>query len=249
MKLALLADLHANLEAVTACLEHAREQGVDGFAFLGDLVGYGADPVAVIELVRAEVARGAAVVRGNHDAAVVDAGADTMNKSAEAAVEWTRARLGDAERAFLAGLPLSARPLDEVVLVHASADRPADWTYVSDPMRAEQSLLAARATWVFSGHVHEPMLWHLAPGTARAHHFRPTPGVAIPVPGHRRWLAITGSTGQPRDGNTAASYAIFDRDRQTLTFHRVPYQWARAAEKIRAAGLPEGLARRLERGE
>jgi diadenosine tetraphosphatase ApaH/serine/threonine PP2A family protein phosphatase len=73
--------------------------------------------------------------------------------------------------------------------------------------------------------------------------------VAIPVPARRRWLAIAGSAGQPRDGNTAAAYAIFDRERATLTFHRVPYQWASAAGKIRAAGLPESLARRLERGE
>ncbi len=246
MKLALLADIHSNLEGLTACLEHAREQGVDGVAFLGDLVGYGADPAAVIDLVQAEVARGAAVVRGNHDAAVAESGADTMNKTAEAAVEWTRAHLSERHRAFLAGLPLRAR-LEDVLLVHASADRPADWTYVSDPLRAEQSMLAAEATWTFSGHVHEPALYFLA-GT-RAQHFKPTPGVAIPVPARRRWLAIVGSAGQPRDRNTAAAYAIFDRERATLTFHRVPYQWARAAAKIREAGLPESLARRLERGE
>ncbi len=246
MKLALLADIHSNLEGLTACLEHAREQGVDGVAFLGDLVGYGADPAAVIDLVQAEVARGAAVVRGNHDAAVAESGADTMNKTAEAAVEWTRAHLSEPHRAFLAGLPLRAR-LEDVLLVHASADRPADWTYVSDPLRAEQSMLAAEATWTFSGHVHEPALYFLA-GT-RAQHFKPTPGVAIPVPARRRWLAIVGSAGQPRDRNTAAAYAIFDRERATLTFHRVPYQWARAAAKIREAGLPESLARRLERGE
>lgn len=247
MKLALIADIHSNLEGFQACLEHAHEQGVDGVAFLGDLVGYGADPAAVLDLVQAEVARGAPVVRGNHDAAVAESGADTMNKSAEAAVGWTRARLTAPHLAFLAGLPLKAR-LGEVLLVHASADRPADWTYVSDPTRAEQSMLASDATWTFSGHVHEPMLYFLGAG-ARAQAFKPTPGVAIPVPARRRWLAIAGSAGQPRDGNTAAAYAIFDRERATLTFHRVPYQWASAAGKIRAAGLPESLARRLERGE
>jgi diadenosine tetraphosphatase ApaH/serine/threonine PP2A family protein phosphatase len=247
MKLALLADIHANLEGLQACLEHAREQGVDGVAFVGDLVGYGADPAAVLDLVLEVVARGAAVVRGNHDAAVAEAGGDTMNKSAEAAVGWTRERLSEPHRAFLAGLPLTVRR-DDVLFVHASADRPADWTYVSDPMRAEQSMLASDATWTFSGHVHEPMLYFLGTG-ARAQHFKPTPGVAIPVPARRRWLAIVGSAGQPRDGNTAAAYAIFDRDRATLTFHRVPYEWAKAAAKIRAAGLPESLARRLERGE
>ncbi|HET9551573.1 MAG TPA: metallophosphoesterase family protein [Anaeromyxobacteraceae bacterium] len=247
MKLALLADLHANLEGATACLEHAREQGAEAFAFLGDLVGYGADPEAVLDLVAAEAAAGAVVVRGNHDAAVLAAGADTMNRAAEAALDWTRARLSERHRAFLAGLPLEARQ-GEVHFVHASADRPADWTYVCDPLRAEQSLVAAGATWVFSGHVHEPMLYYLG-STPRPLGFKPVPGVAIPVPAHRRWLAIVGSAGQPRDGNTAACYALLDRARSTLTFHRVPYDWARAAAKIRAAGLPESLARRLERGE
>jgi len=247
MKLALLADVHSNLEGLRACLEHAREQGVDGVAFVGDLVGYGADPEAVLDLVGEQVARGAAVVRGNHDAAVAERGADTMNRTAEAAVGWTRERLSPAHQALLAGLPLTVKR-DDLLLVHASADRPADWTYVSDPMRAEQSLLASDATWVFSGHVHEQMLYFLGAG-ARAQPFKPTPGVAIPVPSRRRWLAIVGSAGQPRDGNTAAAYAVFDRERATLTFHRVPYEWARAAAKIRAAGLPESLARRLERGE
>ena len=247
MKLALIADLHANLEAVTACLEHAREQGADQLAFLGDLVGYGADPAAVLDLVAAEVARGALAVRGNHDDAVAQEGGDTMNKAAEAAVAWTRAQLSPAQRGFLEGLPLTAR-LDEILLVHASADRPADWTYVSDPLRAEQSVLASQATYVFSGHVHEAMLYYVGPG-GRAQPFRPVAGVAIPVPPRRRWLAIAGSAGQPRDGNTAAAYALLDRERATLTFHRVPYQWSLAAAKIRAAGLPESLARRLERGE
>ncbi len=247
MKLALLADIHSNLEGLTACLDHAREQGADGHAFVGDLVGYGGDPVAVLELVEAHVAAGALVVKGNHDAAILDDGADTMNKSAEAAVEWTRAQLGERHRAFLAGLPFTARR-DEIFLVHASADRPGDWTYVSDPMRAGQSLAAARGTWVFSGHVHEQALYYQG-AAGRPLRFSPQPGVAIPVPAHRRWLAIVGSAGQPRDGNTAAAYAILDTDRRTLTFHRVPYQWAQAAARIRAAGLPEGLARRLERGE
>ncbi len=247
MKLALLADIHSNLEGLTACLEHAREQGADAHAFVGDLVGYGADPVAVLDLVERHVEGGALVVRGNHDAAILDDGADTMNKSAEAAVEWTRAQLGARHLAFLAGLPFTARR-DDVYLVHASADRPGDWTYVSDPLRAGQSLAMARGTWVFSGHVHEQMLYYQG-AAGRPLQFRPEPGVAIPVPAHRRWLAIVGSAGQPRDGNTAAAYALLDTARPTLTFFRVPYQWARAAAKIRAAGLPESLARRLERGE
>ena len=247
MKLALLADVHANLEALEACLEHAAEHGADQVAFLGDLVGYGADPHAVLERVMARAAAGAVVVRGNHDAAVVAAGSDTMNKSAEAAVDWTRRQLDEAQLAFLAGLPLMAKR-DGSCFVHASADRPADWTYVHDALRAAQSIDAAQSNWVFSGHVHEQALFHLAPA-GHALPFKPVPGVVIPVPARRHWLAVVGSVGQPRDGNTAACYALFDTGAATLTFQRVPYDWSVAAAKIRAAGLPESLALRLERGE
>jgi diadenosine tetraphosphatase ApaH/serine/threonine PP2A family protein phosphatase len=170
-----------------------------------------------------------------------------MNRSAEAAVDWTRQQLDEAGLAFLASLPLLARR-DDACLVHASAARPADWTYVHDARAAAQSLSAVDDHWVFCGHVHEQALYHLAPA-GHALPFKPVPGVAIPVPAHRRWLAVVGSVGQPRDGNTAACYAIFDTGRTTLTFHRVPYDWPAAAAKIRAAGLPEGLALRLERGE
>jgi diadenosine tetraphosphatase ApaH/serine/threonine PP2A family protein phosphatase len=247
MKLALLADLHANLEGLLACLDHAGEHGAEQFAFIGDLVGYGGDPVAVVELVQARVARGAVVVKGNHDAAISDDGGDTMNKAAEAAVDWTRRQLQPSQRDFLEALPLVAR-LDDLVFVHASADKPTDWTYITDPLRAEESLRAAQAQYVFSGHVHEQALYYMGSGP-RAMRFRPVPGVAIPVPPHRQWLAVVGSAGQPRDGNTAAAYALLDTKRHTLTFHRVPYEWARAAARVRAAGLPEPLARRLERGE
>jgi diadenosine tetraphosphatase ApaH/serine/threonine PP2A family protein phosphatase len=247
VRLALLADIHANLEALEACLEHAAEQRADEVAFLGDLVGYGADPGPVLQRVMARAAAGAVVVRGNHDAAVVAATADTMNRSAEAVIDWTRRQLDEAQMAFLAGLPLLVKR-EGLCFVHASADRPADWTYVHDALRAAQSIAAARSSWVFSGHVHEQALYHLAPA-GHALPFKPVPGVAIPVPARRHWLAVVGSVGQPRDGNTAACYALFDTGPSTLTFHRVPYDWSVAAGRIRAAGLPESLALRLERGE
>ncbi len=248
MRLALLADLHANLEAVTACLADAREHGAERLAFLGDLVGYGADPGAVVDLVRSHVERGALAVKGNHDAAAITGKSDFMHETAEIAVAWTRARLDDAQRGFLASLPLVVQE-GNLFLVHASAEAPQEWTYVTDPLRAGRALAAsAPASWVFCGHVHEPVLY-TAGAAGRPVPFRPVPGVAIPLPPHRRWLAIVGSAGQPRDGNTAACYAMLDTDPPTLTFHRVAYDWRSAAAKVRSAGLPESLARRLERGE
>jgi len=248
MKLALLADIHANLEALEACLGHARAEGAERFAFLGDLVGYGADPGAVVDAVAALVADGALAVRGNHDEATVAGDADFMHQAAGKVIAWTRKQLSPAQRAFLAGLPLVVRE-DRLLLVHASPETPAAWIYVTDPLRAAEGLArAAPASWVFCGHVHEPVLYTQG-SAARPVPFRPAPGVAIPVPPRRRWLAVVGSTGQPRDGNTAACYAMLDTDRAMLTFFRVPYDWRPAADKIRAAGLPESLARRLERGE
>ncbi len=248
MKLALLADVHANLEALRACLEHSRSQGADRYAFLGDLVGYGADPGAVVDLVREHVGRSALVVKGNHDEAALDGRGESMHQAAERAVEGTRAPLSGEQRSFLAGLPLVVRE-DRLFLVHASPELPREWIYVTDPRRAANALDASSpAPWVFCGHVHEPVLYTLG-SAARPVAFRPVSGVAIPVPSHRRWLAVVGSTGQPRDGNTAACYAMLDTDRPALTFHRVPYDWRTAAAKVRRAGLPESLARRLERGE
>lgn len=247
MKLAILADVHSNLEALTACLDHARAAGAEAFAFVGDLVGYGPDPAAVLDVVAAYAHAGAVVVRGNHDAAVVTPGADTMHRVAEEAIVWTRARLEERHRAFLASLPLLVRRGDSV-FVHSSAERPADWTYVTDPLHASASLRAAGTRYVFSGHVHEPMLYYTALAN-RPIAFKPVPGVAIPVPPRHQWLAIVGSAGQPRDGNTAACYAMLDLEAERLTFHRVPYDWSATAAKIRAVGLPERLAHRLERGE
>ncbi len=249
MRLALFADVHSNLEAITACLAAARAAGAERFAFLGDLVGYGADPVAVLELVEALVGDGALAVRGNHDEAVASGVGDTMHAAAEQAVAWTRDRLGAGHLAFLAGLPLTAR-LDGMLLVHASAEAPREWIYVTDPYRAERCLAAAgdEARHVFVGHVHEPALYYTG-AALRPVAFHPVSGIAIPVPAHRRWLAIVGSAGQPRDGDTAACWAMMDTTRGALTFHRVPYDHHAAAAKIRAAGLPERLAHRLERGE
>lgn len=245
-KLALFADVHANLEAVTACLEHAQALGAERYAFLGDLVGYGADPVAVLDLIERYAAGGAVVVLGNHDAAVAGRGRVRMNASARAAITWTQAQLGDRQHAFLAGLPLVVRQ-ENTLFVHASAAAPERWAYVTGATEAERSMKAANASYIFSGHVHEQRLYFMG-AAGRPVPFQPVAGTPIPLGRNRQWLAIVGSTGQPRDRNTAACYALADLERDRLTFFRVPYDYASAAGKIRSAGLPERLARRLERG-
>jgi len=246
VKLALFADIHSNLEALTACLEHAARLGAERHAFLGDLVGYGADPVAVLDLIAEHAARGAFVVLGNHDAAALGRSVKGLNSAALAAIAWTQERLGERQRAFLGALPLSVRH-DDVLFVHASAAAPERWSYITGAHQAAQSMRAAKAQLIFCGHVHEQRLYYMG-ADAKPTPFRPVAGTPIPTARHRQWLAIVGSAGQPRDRNNAACWALADLERARLTFFRVAYDHSRAAEKIRAAGLPERLARRLERG-
>ena len=245
MMIALLADVHANLEALRSCLAHAAARGAGRYAFLGDLVGYGADPAAVLDIIAEHAARGAIVVKGNHDDAVTGA-AGYFNEAAAAAIAWTRGAIGPAQRAFIEDLPLCVRE-EGVCFVHASAAAPQRWDYVDSEGAAERSVRAAGTPYTFCGHVHDQVLFG-EDARGRMIAFRPQPGVAIPVRPNRRWLALAGSVGQPRDGNPAAAYALADLDAGSITFHRVPYDNRAAAQKIRAAGLPEILAYRLEKG-
>lgn len=249
MKLALLADLHANFQALQACIAHARAQGADRFAFLGDLVGYGADPGPVVSTVmRMAREESALALRGNHDEAALHPEAGGA-RADQAGAPWTHAQLTPAQREFLAGLPLVLEQLP-VLLVHASAHEPARWDYVTTAQLATASMEAAGAlgaSHVFGGHVHEQRLFYEG-AARRVMEFEPTPGVAVPVPPHRRWLATVGSVGQPRDGRPEAMYASFDDQAWRLSFHRVAYDHEAAAAAIRRAGLPEGNAMRLAQG-
>lgn len=249
MKLALMSDIHANIQALDACLLHAEAQRAQRFAFLGDLVGYGADPGAVVERIKLLGEQGAIVLKGNHDEMAVSPPAEVKSVGASTAA-WTHAQLTDAQRNWLDKLPLCAQ-LDKILLVHASADGPELWRYVYDERAATASLDAA-AQWtgvqyVFGGHVHEQSLYYRG-SKAGLMKFTPQPGVAVPVPSHRQWLSTVGSVGQPRDGRPAAMYAMIDTDRWQLTFHRVAYDHVAAAWAIRAAGLPDFFAERLEKG-
>jgi diadenosine tetraphosphatase ApaH/serine/threonine PP2A family protein phosphatase len=246
MRIAILTDLHANREAVSACLAHAETQGASQYAFLGDLVGYGADPAWIVDTVKDYASRGAWVVLGNHDAAVAQETRKQMHADARQIVDWTRARLTEEQLAFLRSLPLTAE-YGDVLFVHATAAQPAQWEYISGTLEAMKSLDATTKRVTFCGHVHEPALYNLS-ATGKVMMFTPTPDVAIPLAGLRRWLAIPGAAGQPRDGNPAACYAIYDDRSSELTYFRVPYDYETAAKKILQAGLPQEMGKRLEAG-
>ena len=254
MRLALLSDLHANRQALSACLAHAQTQGVDRHAFLGDLVGYGADPVWVVEQVMALQAQGALVIQGNHDAMAVTPPQGEVSMGSSTA-DWTHHQLRADHRRFLTDLPLTAS-LEHLLLVHASADKPETWRYVDSERAATVCLDAARGrgtvagvvqNHILVGHVHHQTLYYQGAGRDLMP-FKPTVGVGVPVPRLRACVATVGSVGQPRDGDPRAMYAVYDLAAGRLTFHRVAYDHAAAAAAIRQAGLPEFFAQRLETG-
>jgi diadenosine tetraphosphatase ApaH/serine/threonine PP2A family protein phosphatase len=242
--IAILSDIHANREALDACLAHAQRFAADRYIFLGDYVGYGADPGYVAEVVQDFVARGAVALRGNHDDAVIGSAA-RMNEVARAAIEWTRRQLNDDHRRFLTELPFVHEESDRL-FVHANAVAPERWAYVTNRLEAARSLAATRCRSVFCGHLHVPGVYHMAPNGLLGE-FTPMAGAISLLP-ERRWLAVLGAVGQPRDRNPDACYALLDDGENELTYVRVAYDAARAAEKILDAGLPPALAARLLQG-
>jgi diadenosine tetraphosphatase ApaH/serine/threonine PP2A family protein phosphatase len=166
------------------------------------------------------------------------------------ATSWTFKQLNQDQQAWLAQLPLTAI-IDNVFLVHATADAPEKWHYIHDERLASRSLDAASKNpeirYVFGGHVHQQSLYYRGSGN-RLMLFQPKNGIAIPVGTHRHWLATVGSVGQPRDGDTRANYALLDSETSQLTFHRVSYDHLIVAQTMRDLGLPEALITRLESG-
>jgi diadenosine tetraphosphatase ApaH/serine/threonine PP2A family protein phosphatase len=244
--IALFADIHANRQAFTACLANAHERGSEQIVLLGDYVGYGGDPDWATDKIMELTAQGALAVLGNHDNAISDP-REHMNVEARVAIEWTRGVLGPAQRKFLAGLPLT---IDDAarLYVHASANKPEAWSYVASTAEAADSIMATPAHITVCGHIHRPALYSMS-GAAKMTAFTPTSGFAIQLMPGRRWLAVLGSVGQPRDGTPAAAYALLDTDRRELTYCRVPYDVEAAAAQIRRHGLPSRLAERLFTGE
>jgi diadenosine tetraphosphatase ApaH/serine/threonine PP2A family protein phosphatase len=246
MRIAFLSDIHANRQAFEAVLSAARERGAARHVILGDIVGYGGDPAWCVNRTMELAAAGAIVIRGNHDQAIADPGV-SMNEAARAAIDWTRTQLDEAQKAFLADLPLKAEE-DDRLYVHADASAPTRFNYVTDAETAATHLAACNARISFCGHVHRPALYGLGPN-GKVTTFVPSSANGIPLLRQRRWLAVMGAVGQPRDNNPAAAFGIFDTDRDELEFHRTGYDIEVAAAKIRAVGLPEGLAVRLSRGK
>lgn len=246
MRLAILTDIHANREAFEAVLADVAARKIDRFAFLGDIVGYGPDPGWCIEKMARMRDDGAICVRGNHDRAIgLPDGA--MNPAARKVIDWTVDRLTAVEKAVLDSLPLTVED-DDILFVHSSANDPQDWIYVTNEHHAMPSFRVSKARLIFCGHVHRPQIYSCDLGGRVTGH-QVTSGNPVPLIRSRRWLAVIGSAGQPRDRDPAAGWAIYDDVTDELTFRRVPYDCGKTALKVRAAGLPEALALRLLSGD
>lgn len=259
-RFALLADVHANLEALEAVLDDVERAGVDRTLCLGDVVGYGPDPAACVELIYDACD---AIVLGNHDEAVFsDTSLERFNANAAAAIEFTRGALSAMHRRVIADWPL-ADHVDGLTIAHASLG-PDRWEYLYTQQAAKRTFDGLRG-WIGAvGHTHIPSAFSLVTRPAlatagspadgreaareviRGHHL--TPEVSISLPKGARFIVNPGAVGQPRDGNPDASYAVLDTEARTIQIRRVAYDAGETIRKIEEAGLPGALADRLRVG-
>ena len=244
MRYLVLADIHANLQALEAVLADAATKGYDEVLVLGDLVGYGADPVAAIDTTLA--LSPVAIVRGNHDKVCAGLSpADGFNDAARASAEWTLKTLPDAHRDLLATLPCGPTVVSEAVEICHGAPFDEDY-YVFEVEDAERALEATSARLCLFGHTHVPAAYApvddpILPGKSA--------GTELRLPARGPALVNVGSVGQPRDGDPRAAYGLLDLAQGTLQLCRAAYDIAEAQARIRRAGLPEWLAARLARGQ
>jgi predicted phosphodiesterase len=239
MKYALLGDIHSNLEALTAVLDDARGQNVTHFVCLGDIVGYNADPVECLRVVRGLEC---VCVRGNHDHYVgFDDHLDGFHPLAADVVNWTRAQLDDDQRGFLRGLKFVAS-VSTFTIVHSTLDTPDMWGYVFDKLDAEANFNYQTSALCFYGHTHVPLAFEKSDTIRFGLYSR------IKVALGRKYFINAGSVGQPRDGDPRAAYVVFDMVNNVVELRRVAYDIPKTQKKILDAGLPARVAARLAVG-
>jgi diadenosine tetraphosphatase ApaH/serine/threonine PP2A family protein phosphatase len=232
MKIALISDIHSNLQALLAALSDIDGRGIDEIYCIGDSVGYGGSPNECVDLVRK---RASAVVLGNHDlAAVKPSDADYFTKPGKIVAEWTNRTLTAENRQFLAALPFTVE-MGVCTLVHASPEFPPAWQYVNSMDAARDQFAHFKTEICFIGHTHVPVL---CGEDLKTFKFKK----------NMRFLINVGSIGQPRDGNPHLSYGILDTDAWSYENIRIPYDVRAAAEAITSKGLPAILAKRLSQG-
>ncbi|HEX4639660.1 MAG TPA: metallophosphoesterase family protein [Chthoniobacterales bacterium] len=239
MRYAIFSDVHANLEALEAVMTDAQEQKCTHYVCLGDVVGYNANPHECVALIRE---LDCPTVKGNHDeqASLAESSRD-FNEMAEAAINWTRDHLDDADKMWLRDLKLQ-RQVRDFTIVHATLDTPEQWGYVFNNLDAAASFTYQHTAVCFFGHTHVPMAFVRDDGVQRLRidKLRIEPG--------NKYFINVGSVGQPRDGEWRAAYCIYHADSAVVEQRRLKYDLERAQKKIIDAGLPRLLAERLAAG-
>jgi len=240
MKYGLFSDIHGNLEAFEAVLKALKKEKVDQYLFLGDIVGYGADPRACIDLLKDLVkANTCLCVAGNHDYAVCGlSSTEYFVQYAKESIAWTKTRLQEEEMNFLSQMKL-VQHVGDITIVHASLEGPSEWRYIFDIDDAFPNFKLLKGRVCFVGHSHKPIIFTAGETVAWSTHDR------MVIRPDVKYIINIGSVGQPRDGNPRASYALYDTQAQTVRIKRVAYPVEKAQEKILAAGLPKILAERL----
>lgn len=243
-RIAVISDIHSNLEALQAVVDDARGRDVSDFVCLGDIVGYNANPHECVEFIRKLVT---VAIRGNHDHYCThNECLDDFQPTAANVIAWTRRQLEPADVAWLAGLPYSKTTPGGVTYVHGTLDSPEHWGYVFDNLDAAAHFAYQRTGVCFHGHTHAPVVFTKR-GTEIVCYDAPTDGPVTLSLGEK-YLVNVGSVGQPRDGEPGASYVIFSPKDRTIEFRRVDYDIDAAAGKVLDAGLPPLLAERLRTG-
>ena len=228
MRYAILADIHANLEAFEAVLKDSTEQRCTHYAFLGDFVGYCADPKACVDKARAMAAP---CVKGNHDEyCATELPLEAFNPRAAELVKWTRKQLTKDDRRWLGGLEY-VRVVENFTLVHATLNSPQTWEYAFDKLAAASSFERQNTQICFFGHTHVPMVF------VRDEMVRGGTFVKLKIEPGKKYFINAGAVGQPRDNNPKAAYVIYDLDQATVELRRTAYDIEATRRKIREAGL------------
>jgi predicted phosphodiesterase len=241
----ILSDIHANLDAFETVLEHAAGRW-DRVLVLGDLVGYGAEPNAVVDRVRE--LNPEAVIRGNHDKAAcgIDDGSQ-FNHVARMAAQWTGRQLTPDNMEYLRVLPMGPLQIDALTEICHGAPFDEDH-YIFDGNDAAQALRAAERPLCLFGHTHLPAIFKVVEDIFDGDAPDPDRDIVVPLQRGAHYLINVGSIGQPRDGDPRAGYGVLDDEARELHMFRVPYAVESAQQKIIAAGLPATLANRLAVG-
>ena len=246
MRYLVLTDIHANLEALDACLQDAASHGFDRTLVLGDLVGYGPDPNGVIERIKA--LKPVAIIRGNHDKVACGLEQpDGFNAVARRAALWTFEVLSPANRSWLAELPKGAIVVDEVIEICHGSPFDED-AYVFDELDAVRALKMSQRPLCLFGHTHYPVTFALSNDRVTTIGSAGALDGGLAMQQGSKYLMNPGAVGQPRDGDPRAAYAIVDTSAQRVDTYRLMYDIATTQAKIMAAGLPEVLAQRLAVG-